>query len=112
MAVTRLLHGLGYRYRLHRRDLPGKPDLVFVRRKKVVLLHGCFWHGHADSKCKLARTPKSRIEFWTEKVAYNRTRDARNTAALEAMGWRVAIVWECELKDLEAVRRKLVRYLS
>lgn len=112
MAVRRMLHRLGYRYRLHRRDLPAKPDLVFVGRKKIVLVHGCFWHGHADPRCKLARTPKSRVEFWTGKVAYNRARDARNTAALEALGWRVAVVWECELKDMAAVRRRLVKFLG
>jgi DNA mismatch endonuclease, patch repair protein len=112
MAVRKLIHRLGYRYRLHRSDLPGKPDLVFRGRKKIVLVHGCFWHGHTDPKCKLARTPKSNVKFWTGKVVYNRARDARNIAALEALGWRTAVVWECELKDIDAVQRRLVRFLG
>ena len=76
MAVRRLVHGMGYRYRLHRRDLPGSPDLVFATRRKVIFVHGCFWHRHGDSRCKLARLPKSRLEFWGPKLENNRRRDS------------------------------------
>ena len=112
MIVRRLLHRMGYRYRLHRRDLPGKPDIVFVTKKKVVFVNGCFWHGHLEKKCKLARMPKSRIDFWKAKIDYNRSRDERNTKALNAMGWGVFAVWECELKDMDAIRKKLVAFLG
>lgn len=102
IVVRRLVHGMGYRYRLHRKDLLGKPDLVFGPRKKVILVHGCFWHQHPDPRCKIARMPKSRLEFWVPKLKANRARDARNMEALEAMGWKVLTVWECALRE-EAV---------
>lgn len=96
MVVRRLAHSLGYRFRLHRKDLAGTPDLVFPSRGKVVFVHGCFWHGHDDPNCKRARTPKSRVEFWENKVKRNRARDASSIAALEDAGWQVLVVWECE----------------
>lgn len=110
LVVRRLVHGMGYRYRLHRRDLPGTPDLVFPARKAVVFVHGCFWHHHEG--CSLARIPKSRIEFWTKKLQGNRERDIRDEGALRAAGWRVLIVWECELKDREALSQRLRRFLD
>jgi DNA mismatch endonuclease, patch repair protein len=93
MLVRRIVHALGYRYRLHRRDLPGCPDLVFGKRKKIIFVHGCFWHRHDDSACKLARLPKSRLDFWLPKLEANRQRDERNQARLVAIGWKSLIIW-------------------
>ena len=95
LLVRRLLHKAGFRYRLHRADLPGKPDLAFPGRKKVVFIHGCFWHMHEG--CAMARVPKSRVEFWTTKLSANRLRDSAHVAKLEAAGWEVLVLWECEL---------------
>ncbi|MBX5111983.1 DNA mismatch endonuclease Vsr [Rhizobium lentis] len=97
LVVRRLVHGMGFRYRLHRKDVPGKPDLVFGSRKKVIFVHGCFWHRHADSSCKLARLPKSRLDFWLPKLERNAVRDAENSARIEALGWDEMVVWECEV---------------
>jgi len=100
MAVRRFVHPLGYRFRLHRKDLPGTPDLVFPRLQKVVFIHGCFWHGHT---CKRGnRIPKSNREYWTSKIAGNRERDQLNQARLKAQGWNVFIAWECQIKELLA----------
>lgn len=110
MAVRRLVHGMGYGYRLHRRDLPGKPDLVFAGRHAVVFVHGCFWHRHED--CSAARLPKSREDFWVAKLEANRERDARNVDALSSAGWRVMVVWECETKDGPALAARLHRFLE
>lgn len=110
MAVRRLVHSLGYRYRLHAKDLPGKPDLVFRARKKVIFVHGCFWHRHAN--CSLARLPKSRLEFWVPKLESNSARDKLNEQALNAAGWAVLVVWECELANLALLRRKIEGFLN
>lgn len=110
LLVRRLLHGMGYRYRLHGRDLPGKPDLVFKSRRAVVFVHGCFWHRHEG--CPLARLPKSRVEFWTTKLEGNRMRDIRKVAALKEAGWRVFVVWECMLGNTEALAANLRRFLD
>ncbi|BDA85504.1 very short patch repair endonuclease [Aureimonas sp. SA4125] len=112
MAVRRLAHALGYRFRLHRKDLPGRPDLVFPSRRAAVLVHGCFWHRHDDQECRLARLPKSRPEFWIPKLEGNRQRDFRNVAALEAAGWRVLMVWECQLRDTAALADRLKDFLG
>jgi DNA mismatch endonuclease, patch repair protein len=110
ITVRRLLHGLGYRYRLHGKNLPGKPDLVFAGRRKVVFVHGCFWHGH---DCKRgARIPATRQEYWTAKVARNKERDARTVSSLEQAGWDVFTVWECELKDRAALVDRLTQFLG
>lgn len=98
LRVRRLTHRMGYRYRLHGR-LPGKPDLVFGPRRRVVFVHGCFWHRHPDPDCKLARLPKSRHEFWVPKLEGNRARDLRTESALKALGWATLVIWECQLKD-------------
>jgi DNA mismatch endonuclease (patch repair protein) len=95
MLIRRGLHARGLRFRLHARDLPGRPDLVFARYRSVVLVHGCFWHGH---NCPMFKLPTTREDFWKEKIERNRVRDARNHAALRALGWRVLTVWECSLK--------------
>lgn len=110
LTLRRLLHGAGYRFRLHRKDLPGSPDLVFPGRKAVVFVHGCFWHGH---NCKRgARPPKSNADYWSAKIARNIARDARSLKALQATGWRTAIVWECELRDAQAVLTRLAVFLE
>lgn len=108
MAIRRMVHAMGYRYGLHRKDLPGSPDLVFRRFKKVIFVHGCFWHQHG---CASSRMPSSRKEYWGRKLAANVQRDRRNRAALRKKGWKVLTVWECELRDAERVQAKLRRFL-
>lgn len=110
LKVRRLAHALGYRFRLHRRDLPGSPDLVFPGRRAVIFVHGCFWHGHDCARG--ARTPKQNAAYWTAKIARNRTRDQNAARALEAEGWRVMTVWECEIKDAQALSARLDRFLA
>ena len=105
LAVRRLAHRMGLRFRLHRKNLPGRPDLVFPKHRLAVFVHGCFWHRHEG--CRSASTPKSRIAFWTEKFAANVDRDARQQAALRTRGWRVLVIWECEIRDNPAVERRL-----
>lgn len=103
MKVRRLVHAMGYRYRLHRSDLPGKPDLVFSGRRKVIFVHGCFWHRH---DCHLGRLPKSRLDFWLPKLEANSRRDEEVGARLSALGWRYLVVWECEVgHDLDLGER-------
>jgi len=97
MAVRRLVHRLGYRYRLHGRKLPGKPDLVFGPRRKVIFVHGCFWHHHSDPGCPIAHVPSSRREYWQAKFERNKARDERQLNALAAEGWMALILWECEV---------------
>lgn len=96
MSVRRLLHSLGYRYRLHRKELPGSPDIVFSSRRKAIFVHGCFWHAHG---CTKGKAPKSRLDYWAPKLDANKTRDAANVAKLNDMGWKVLTLWECELSD-------------
>lgn len=109
ILVRRLVHGLGYRFRLHRRDLPGSPDLVFPRLRKIILVHGCYWHGHG---CKIGRLPKSNIAFWAEKIVKNQARDARNLADLRQLGWQTLVVWQCEIRRREALSKTLDRFLG
>lgn len=110
--VRGLVHSLGYRYRLHAADLPGRPDLVFRSRRAVIFVHGCFFHRHPDRKCRLARLPKSRLEFWLPKLNGNRRRDLRNERALKIAGWRVLTLWECQLANKIHVIRRLVKFLG
>ena len=110
MLVRRLVHGMGYRYRLHRNDLPGSPDLVFPRLRKVIFLHGCFWHRHHG--CRFAYTPKSNIQFWLQKLESNTQRDARALKSLDGPGWDVLVVWECEVSDLHSLSQKLAVFLA
>ena len=110
LAVRSMLHALGYRFRLHRRDLPGTPDLVFPGRHAVVQVHGCFWHQHEG--CHRASTPVARRDYWEPKLRRNQERDRESDARLVALGWRVATVWECELRDIEAVSDWLCRFLD
>ncbi len=109
MFVRRLVHGMGYRYRLHDGKLPGKPDLVFLSRRKIIFVHGCFWHGHV---CPLGRIPKSRVEFWVEKIEATRSRDAVNIGKLEHLGWKSLVVWECQLRGADRVAGKIRRFLG
>jgi len=110
MLVRRLVHSMGYRYRLHCKDLPGKPDLVFPRRRKVIFIHGCFWHGH---DCKRgARMPKANQDYWERKISRNRDRDAKNSRELEQSGWSILIIWECQLKEKSFLCEKIENFLG
>jgi DNA mismatch endonuclease (patch repair protein) len=109
IAVRRLIHRMGYRFRLYRRDLPGKPDVVLPRFQKVVFVNGCFWHGHDCPRG--ARMPKTNAEYWSKKITGNRLRDNANMTALAKIGWRAMVVWECELKEPDLVERKLINFL-
>ena len=110
MRLRGLVHGMGYRYRLHVKSLPGKPDMVFPSRKAVMFMHGCFWHRHEG--CRLARMPKSRLDFWREKLEGNKLRDQENQRRLRELGWRVLVVWECQLGETERVREMVREFLD
>ena len=110
ITVRKLAHRLGYRFRLHRRDLPGSPDLVFPGRRKVVFVHGCFWHRHPG--CRYAYNPKSNVQTWRTKFDTNVARDARVGSELDQSGWGVLTIWECETADLEMLANKLTRFLN
>lgn len=109
MKLRRLVHRMRFRYRLHVKELPGKPDLVFPSRRAIIFMHGCFWHRHKG--CKLARLPKSKLEFWKAKLEANRKRDLRNQQKLRALGWGVLVVWECGLVDTERVSVIIRKFL-
>ena len=98
MAVRRITHAMGYRYRLHGKDLPGKPDLVFPSRRKVIFVHGCFWHQHASPACKIARRPRSNQSYWLPKLERNAERDIEHQSKLAESGWDVLVIWECETR--------------
>ncbi|WP_439607064.1 very short patch repair endonuclease [Hydrogenophaga sp.] len=110
LRVRRVLHGMGYRFRLHRKDLPGTPDVVLPRHRKIVLVHGCFWHGHED--CKRATRPVNNAVTWSAKIEGNRRRDKRNIDALSALGWGVLVVWECEVRDTPRLEARLRAFLE
>lgn len=105
IVVRRYLHAHGYRFRIHRKDLPGKPDIVMPKLRTCIFVHGCFWHRHPD--CKYAYTPKSRLDFWLAKFAKNVERDLAAQSALRALGWNVVIIWECETKKIDSLRHKI-----
>jgi len=109
LVLRRLLFGLGFRYRLHCKKLPGSPDIVFAGRKKVIFVHGCFWHSHG---CAKGRPPKSRRDYWEPKLNTNRQRDKAKTRELRALGWSVLTVWQCEMKNLKSVERKVDLFLQ
>ena len=109
-AIRRLLFRLGYRYRLHASLLPGRPDIVFTRRMKVVFIHGCFWHSHDCPRGK--RRPLNNQKYWDEKLTRNQMRDADNLNALARHGWKIAVIWECEVKDLRGVKERLLKFLG
>jgi len=108
-VVRRLIHSMGYRFRLHVRDLPGHPDLVFRSRKKVIFVHGCFWHQHG---CRQYRQPRSKLSFWEAKLARNKARDAEVIRALEELDWRVLVIWECEMKEITSLRSQIKSFLE
>jgi DNA mismatch endonuclease (patch repair protein) len=110
LAVRRLVYSLGYRYRLHRADLPGKPDLVFSGQRKVIFVHGCFWHQH--NRCKIARLPRSNEDYWLPKLARNKARDAKHKRTLRALGWKFLIIWECTTKDHERLTQRIATFLG
>lgn len=113
MIVRHLLTALGYRYRLHSKNLPGRPDIVFPGRRKALQVHGCFWHRHPDPSCSLARLPKSRLDFWVPKLAANRERDLRNEALLREEGWSLLVLWECDVaRNPDALTQRLVQFLG
>lgn len=109
LTVRRLLHAMGYRYRLHRKDLPGKPDIAFIGRRKAIFVHGCFWHWHG---CDKGQLPKSRLAYWKPKLAENVKRDRTKVEQLEALGWDVLVVWQCELKDAGALAARLQDFVD
>ncbi len=109
LLLRSMLHRMGYRFRLHRRDLPGTPDIVFPARRGVVFVHGCFWHGHT---CARGVVPSSNVDFWQTKIAKNRERDARAQRRLQKEGWKVLIIWECEMKNRDRLAKRLCRFLD
>lgn len=112
MIVRQMVHSMGHRYRLHRKDLPGKPDLVFGPRRKVIFVHGCFWHQHPDPGCKDSRLPKTRLDYWLPKLERNVERDHSCQKMLEEMGWCVLTVWECVVRDKPALECRLTEFLA
>jgi DNA mismatch endonuclease (patch repair protein) len=109
LAVRSMVHRMGFRFRLHRKDLPGKPDLVFVSRRKVIFVHGCFWHSHKG--CKTAHMPKSNLAYWRPKLERNQARDTKNLAALTALEWRPLVIWECETKHEKGLVKRIGAFL-
>lgn len=110
MHVRRLVHSLGYRYRLHYGELPGRPDIVFPEKRKAIFVHGCFWHRHEG--CSRCRMPKSRLEFWGPKLEKNRLRDLKNLAKLRELGWDVLVVWECETEEAAGLPGRIMSFLE
>lgn len=110
LIVRRALRSMGFGYRLHHRKLPGRPDIVMLGRRKVIFVHGCFWHRHVG--CRFAYTPKSRLDFWRKKFESNVSRDVRNRAALQERGWDVLVLWECEVSDAKLLTNRLQRFLG
>lgn len=112
ITVRKIIHSLGYRYRLHRKDLPGKPDLAFIKIRKVIFINGCFWHGH--SGCKKSALPDTHYEFWNNKIKNNVNRDTLNYKRLEDMGWKYLVIWQCEIKNdkLENIKPNIIHFLN
>lgn len=110
LRVRKIAHSLGYRYRLHRRDLPGSPDLAFPRLKKVILVHGCYWHRHPD--CRYAYSPKSNTKFWQDKFRRNQERDRQTLSNLRSEGWDALVIWECETRDAEKLQARIAEHLG
>ena len=111
MEVRSLVHGMGHRYRLHGK-LPGKPDMVFPSRKKVIFMHGCFWHQHDDENCRITRVPKSNLDFWVPKLKRTKERDDENLKKIREMGWEHFIIWECQIKDKEYIQKSVRDFLN
>ncbi len=111
MVVRKLVHSLGYRYRLHRKDLPGKPDLVFGPKKKVIFVNGCFWHSHDDPSCPIARIPKSNQDFWIPKLQRTKERDKEHLKKLQEKEWYTLTVWECQIQNQDNLKKLITRFL-
>ena len=112
MTVRRTVHAMGYRYRLHDNRLPGKPDLVFRSRSKIIFVHGCFWHQHPDKRCPIVRTPKSNTVYWNQKLRQNVARDRKTKRRLRELGWSVLTVWECQTRDVDKLTKRLRIFLE
>ncbi len=112
LFVRRLLHRMGYRYRLHRKSLPGHPDIIFPKLKKAIFVHGCFWHRHSARSCKIARLPKSRLDYWIPKLERNKQRDATAVSGLRQLGWKTHVVWECEIADETRLSDSILNFLN
>lgn len=109
MFVRRLVHSMGYRYRLHRADLPGKPDLVFASKRKLIFIHGCFWHQHG---CQSTHFPKTNTNYWIPKLKQNKIRDAKHIKNLNKDGWQCLVLWECELEKIDKIRKRIIKFLK
>jgi len=114
ITVRSLIHRLGYRYALHRKDLPGTPDIVFPSRRKAIFVHGCYWHGHSDPQCRRARLPKTRTEFWTDKIKRNAERDRATERSLRDAGWGIMVIWECEtpVSHKDVLTKRVIKFLE
>lgn len=112
LLVRSIVHRLGYRYALHRKDILGKPDMVFAPKKKIIFVHGCFWHGHKIKGCLDGRLPKTNKSYWVPKISGNRKRDARTRRSLKQAGWNIFEVWECETRDAEKLKKRLRKFLG
>lgn len=110
ILVRSLLHRMGYRFRVHKKDLPGKPDITLSKHKKVIFVHGCFWHGHED--CPRSKRPSTNVKFWNKKIDGNIERDKKNIQSLEKLGWTTLTLWTCEIKNQEALKRKLIYFME
>jgi DNA mismatch endonuclease, patch repair protein len=110
ILVRKLVHSLGYRFRLHQKQFPGKPDLVLPRHEKIIFIHGCFWHGHRG--CSRAALPSTNTEFWQKKIGANRSRDIKVTRKLGLTGWRVQVIWQCQTKDVAKLKQRLLQFLE
>ena len=110
ITVRKLLHSMGYRFRLHRKDLPGSPDIVLPKYKTVIFVHGCFWHRHEN--CKYASNPKTRKEFWENKFKTNVKRDKEIQEKIKNIGWKSVVIWECEVRNIESIEEKIKRFLN
>lgn len=110
IVVRKMASALGFKYRLNAKNLPGKPDLSNKSRKKAIFVHGCFWHRHAN--CKMASTPASNMEYWTKKFESNVVRDRKNMAQYKSMDWKILVIWECELKDIKKLKKKMNKFLE
>ena len=112
MVLRRALHAGGFRYRLHGKGVPGRPDMILAKHRAVIFVHGCFWHQHLDPGCKLARLPKSKLDFWGPKLETNRERDERNLVLLAELGWDVLVIWECQTKNREELQARIGEFLG
>jgi len=110
ILVRSLLHRMGYRFRLHKKNMPGKPDIVLPKHKKVIFVHGCFWHGHKN--CPRSKRPSTNVKFWNKKIDGNIERDKKNIKSLEYLGWKTLIIWTCEIKNEDALKHKLISFME